>query len=263
MVFGDVRTLSSIQHEKIKEIDNYYQVVAIELRSKCGLDCLISSMIPIHRHDHQAELVEYFKLENDIDRLHDVVTLTFGIIGRLSDGEVALNMLNTRFKDNTVGYQFVNDELVRMDSEILHEETVVPALRLLNKAGYESAEGEYLAAHAYYRKGEYESAMTDALKSLESTLKIICTNKGWTYTAKDTASKLLEICFDNELIPNFLQSHFTALRAVLESGVPTVRNKQAGHGAGPSVRSVPDYLASFVVHSAAAAIVLLIEAAES
>jgi hypothetical protein len=36
---------------------------------------------------------------------------------------------------------------------------------------------------------------------------------------------MLDICFKNELIPSFLQSHYSALQSTLESGVPTVRNK--------------------------------------
>ena len=67
--------------------------------------------------------------------------------------------------------------------------------------------------------------------------------------------------FDNDLIPAALQSQFSALRSVLESGVPTVRNKMAGHGQGSIPASVPDYMARFAMHLTASNIVLLVDAA--
>jgi hypothetical protein len=59
-----------------------------------------------------------------------------------------------------------------------------------------------------------------------------------------------------------MQSHFTALRSTLESGLPTVRNRggRGGHGQGSDVVDVPDYLAAYCLHLAATNIVLLIEA---
>ena len=59
-----------------------------------------------------------------------------------------------------------------------------------------------------------------------------------------------------------MQNEFTGLRTILESGTPTVRNKAAGHGAGPNPRNIPRHIAAFQLHQTAAAIVLLIQAAE-
>ena len=74
--------------------------------------------------------------------------------------------------------------------------------------------------------------MTRLNKSLESTMKTICDKRRWGYAKNDTASKLLAVCFDNGLVPPFWVSHFSALRATLEAGVPTGRNKLSGHGQG-------------------------------
>ena len=69
--------------------------------------------------------------------------------------------------------------------------------------------------------------------ALESTLKVICHRRAWQFDAeKDTASSLIDIVFKEGLIPDYLQSQFGALRSVLESGVPTIRNRAGGHGAG-------------------------------
>src|SRR5262249_48224367 len=101
---------------------------------------------------------------------------------------------------------------------------------------------------------------TWALKAFESTLKAICAERRWSFDPnKDTAIKLLEIVFMHNLVPPFLQTQFTALRSVLESGVPTVRNKTSGHGQGPALTSVPDHLTRLALHLTASNIVFLIE----
>jgi hypothetical protein len=46
---------------------------------------------------------------------------------------------------------------------------------------------------------------------------------------------------------------------MLTSGVPTVRNKTAAHGAGVQPRVVPQELAAFQLHQTASVIVFLIE----
>src|SRR3954469_14645140 len=65
--------------------------------------------------------------------------------------------------------------------------------------------------------------------SFESTLKVICTERKWPFDpAKDTSSHLLKIVCDRGFVPAYLQSQYSALRATLETGVPTVRNRAAG-----------------------------------
>ena len=99
----------------------------------------------------------------------------------------------------------------------------------------------------------------DCLKAFESAMKIICDLKGWTYKPTDTAKSLIEVCLTNNLIPTFTQQQLTSLRTLLESGVPTVRNKQAGHGQGSELRQVPPHLARFALNLTGTAVVLLVE----
>ena len=56
-----------------------------------------------------------------------------------------------------------------------------------------------------------------------------------------------------------------ALRSVLESGLPTVRNKTkgSGHGQGKELINIPGHLAAYALHLAASNIVLLVEAHKS
>jgi hypothetical protein len=71
---------------------------------------------------------------------------------------------------------------------------------------------------------------------------------------------LISIIFEKGLVPDYLQSEFTAWRATLEAGVPTVRNRAAGHGQGAEPAEVPKYLAAYALHMTASGIVFLVEA---
>ncbi len=181
----------------------------------------------------------------------------------LTHPNAAIAELNSRFREHCIGFEYASGEIVRVDSQYLHAETVKPALQLLQGAGrgFAGPLEEFLKAHEQYRKDNPKEAILNAGKAFESTLKAICSARGWTFDPhKDTASKLLETVFNNGLIPSYLQTHFTALRSVLESGVPTVRNKTSGHGQGATPTTVPDHLVAYMLHTTAANIVLLMEA---
>ena len=94
-------------------------------------------------------------------------------------------------------------------------------------------------------------------------MKTICDRRKWAYPANATAKPLLDVLYQNGLIPPELQSQFTALRSLLESGLPTLRNRTSGHGQGSEAREVPPHVAAYALHAAAANIVLLVEAFRS
>jgi hypothetical protein len=172
--------------------------------------------------------------------------------------------LNKRFLEHGVGYAFVADgtnQLIRLDNEHIHKEMVLPALQLLHEQGFEGANDEYRNAHDHYRKGNHKECLNDCLKAFESTLKTICKRKKWKFDEKkDTASQLIDICVSNELMPSFMSSHFGAIKSLLSSGVPTVRNKMSGHGQGETQVDVPAYYAEFLLNETAASIVFLVKA---
>src|SRR6202035_2990094 len=112
--------------------------------------------------------------------------------------------------------QYADGEIIRVDSEFVHAEVVKPALALLHTKEFSGAQAEFLKAHEHYRHGRQKEALTESCKALESTLKAICDKRKWAYDKqKDTSQKLIQVCFDNGLIPPFWQQHFTALRSTL------------------------------------------------
>jgi hypothetical protein len=216
----------------------------------------------------RAEFGDFFQecpTENVLDAIEVVMNfIKQAEMNRLLDYEcnsqTVADEINARFLQHGVGYQYESGQIVVQSNSLLHTEAVKPALALLTNPAFQGANEEYLKAHEHYRHGRYPECLVDCLKAFESTMKIICGRKRWKHNHTDTASKLIEVCLSNGLVPTFTQQQLTSLRTLLESGVPTLRNKQAGHGQGTQRHDVPSHLARFALHSTAAVIVLLIEA---
>ena len=212
----------------------------------------------------QAFLAKIADMEQVLDAIEVALRLADqyheGDMARLDQSE-AVKELNHRFQEHRVGYQIEGSKAIRVDSTYIHKEAVRPALTVLRAQEFENAEAEFRKAHQHYRHRRYEEANAACLMALESTLTVICHRRGWQFDAeKDTVRALIGIVFKEGLIPDYLQSQFGALRSVLESGVPTIRNRTGGHGAGVKRREVPGYLASYTLHLTAAAILFLAEA---
>jgi hypothetical protein len=216
---------------------NCYKLIAETLCREYGLFSLPGTEHYIER-DYLEELANFLLNEQDAEKVLDAVELSFRCINRLTRSydylyrknaselaDDAINELNARFMEHGLGFQFVDGEIIRVDSELLHTELVKPALALLRGAEYVGAQAEFFKAHEHYRHGNTKEALSECLKAFESTMKAICDKRGWKYDAKSTSKGLIQSCFDNGLAPVFWTQHFSSLRAMLESGVPTVRNR--------------------------------------
>ena len=235
---------------------NLYSILHEVLAHEYGVPVLADGRYP-------ADRVDAFLAETDIEHVLDAIEIAVRLANHESrDPSEAIKELNHRFREHGVGYQIEGSKAIRIDSTYIHQQVVRPALTVLRASDFENAEAEFRDAHQHYRHRRYEEANAGCLKALESTLKVICHRRGWQFDGeKHTAKALIDIVFKEEsLIPDYLQSQFTALRSVLDSGVPTIRNRAGGHGAGVKRREVPGYLASYTLHLTAAAILFLAEA---
>ena len=228
------------------------------------------------RRDAMEEVINFFLTEKSVEKLLDVIELSFRVIDtstrswnylnrrdakELADS--AIYELNARFKEHGVGFQFESQEIIRVDSQFMHSEVVKPALHLLKGKAYAGAQEEFLKAHEHYRHGNAKEALNECLKAFESMMKTICAKRGWAINGKETASGLIKICLERELIPAFWQTQFTSLKSLLEGSVPTGRNKLAGHGQGEISTTVPEYLVAYMLHMTGACLVFLAEAEAS
>lgn len=239
------------------------------LRRELGVDNLVS-----HGADPKEEVLRYIADAETDDVLSAVELCARWIervmakkppydlekLGVTQNPQDALEELNHRFREGSVGYEYSSGEIIRVDSRLLHAEVVKPALALLRDSRFKGAEEEFLQAHAHFRSGKTKEAVTAANSAFESVMKAICVLKGWAYPSGARASDLVKVLRKNGLLPDYLDNSFDQLVATLSSGLPQVRNNEGGHGQGAAPRPTPDYVAAFALHLCATNIVFLVSA---
>ena len=83
----------------------------------------------------------------------------------------------------------------------------------------------------------------------------------WAYKKTDTSKALIKgLCLRRNLIPDFWQQQLASLRSMLESSIPTGRNKLSGHGQGSNTIRIPDYIVAYKLHMTSSTLVFLINA---
>jgi hypothetical protein len=227
-----------------------------------------------YNEGHKEKLLNYFLFTDKTNEAIDIIELSFRYIDKIIKKDdwrytqhvetkikpdEAIDELNERFKEHGIGYSYENGEIIRIDSSYIHTQITKPTISLLWNNKFQGANEEYLKAHEHYRHGRNKECLTECLKSFESTMKVICKEKGWTYNQTDTAKKLIQICFQNGIVPTFTQNQFTSLQNLLESGIPTIRNKLGGHGQGQIPQMVDDEMTRYALNLTGTNIIFLIE----
>ncbi|MCZ4336156.1 STM4504/CBY_0614 family protein [Shewanella colwelliana] len=253
--------------------ETYSEVLYREIHEILCKEYGVFSLSQKHRISHFEAVYDYFLYSEDFEECLDIIELSFKFIefhvkgkqykftheeGTKQEANDAINELNYRLKESGVGYEFLSGEIIRIDSQFIHSEVVKPTLSILQGENiFNGARDEFLSAHSHYRSQRYKEALVDCLKSFESTMKAICEKHGWQFGKNDTAKKLINVCLTNNLIPVYMQEQFSQFRALLESGVPTVRNKEGGHGQGSEIKNVSETMVSYTLHLTATNIVFL------
>ena len=191
------------------------------------------------RNDYR-QLIDDFNEFFKADRIPYAMTSFFGESGGYSSGTTHQRHVRPRIS--------AYPQIIRRDSDVLHETAIQPALALLRYSGFETANQEYLGALNHYRNGEYGESVLKCQNSFESVMKIICEQKGWTYKRHDTL--LTEVVQKSNLPPFFRQP--LAL-------IGTIRTELgASHGAGTESREISQHVAQYAINATASAILLLV-----
>jgi len=220
--------------------------------------------------EYVTELYNFILTEENIERVLDAVEIACKVIDMHTrkweyrhsqhaneEADAALAEINARFQHQAFGFRYETGNIIRIDSELIHAEIIKPALILVHDPKYKGAEAEFHLAYEHHRHGRSKEALTECLKSLESTLKAIAKTRSWTHDQNATAKPLIDLMFEKQLVPLLWSQHFSGLRGMLESGVPTARNRLGGHGQGSEIVTVPARYVAFALHQTAAAIVFL------
>ena len=143
-------------------------------------------------------------------------------------------------------------QVIRRDSQAMHETAIQPTLTLLAKPAFRAANEEFLAALKDYREGEYADCVAKCGSSFESVMKVVCDRKKWPYQQTDTALKLLDTIFEKAGMEPFFKDPIIL--------VATMRNRlSSAHGAGTQQRNVPQHKAQYAVNATASAMLFLTE----
>jgi hypothetical protein len=212
------------------------------------------------KHANPEESCQLWLLLGDTDEALSIIELAarfmiqFGPLGVVEE-------LNFRFRQNGIGYQFENGQIVKIDDQFIHSEVVKPAIALLTSdPAYKTASEEFMLAHSHYRGGLNQDAVVAANRAFESTLKAVCQKRKWAFEKGARASDLVKLLRAKNLFPSHLDGAFDSYVAMMKSGLPGVRNEAGGHGPAPGDAKIPDYLAAYAIHLSAASIVVVIEA---
>lgn len=227
--------------------------------------------LPGYLHGSYKSRIEmYYRTHNGDDLLNliDLIFIYFDKILRKNPPienytisallDNSISELNYRFRQYGLGYEFVNGGLIKKTNEIIHTEIVKPALKLLYDEKFSGAEEEFKCAFENYKKGKNKDAILYAQKAFESTMKIICKRKKFEYEEKFDSKKLLEILRLQGFYPKYLSKQFVLLSDLLISGLPKLRNEEAGHGQGEEIKSVENNFVEYAIHLAATNIVFLV-----
>jgi hypothetical protein len=257
--------ITILEEEHVDTIYQFYQFIKKTLCKEYGLFELAEG----YRY-HEGEVLAFLLETSKTEEVIDVVELSFKRIDKIKQKyghfsslkikiDNAITELNERFKENGIGYSFDGSEIIRVDSTYIHSEITKPVITLLCNNKFKGANEEYLKAHEHYRHGRNKECLAECLKAFESTMKVICKEKGWSFNQTDTAKKLIQVCFQNELVQTFTQNQFTYLQNLLESGIPSIRNKLGGHGQGQVPQKVDDEMTRYGLNLTGTNIIFLVE----
>lgn len=135
------------------------------LTREYGVDSLNYNSRDINTYSEKSReaqfLLSFSKSESNTECFLDVLELIIEAVknavkqGMIQfDIQDAIEEINIRFRENSVGYQLDPDSLtvIRVDSQFVHSEVVKPTLTLLNSdSAYAGALDEFMLAHEHYR----------------------------------------------------------------------------------------------------------------
>lgn len=168
--------------------------------------------------------------------------------GAKQKGVAAIEEINSRFEQHSIGYQFVNRQIIRVDSKLTHAEIIKPALILLTASEFSKANEDFMAAHRHYRANEFKDCVTAANRAFESMLKAICDTEKWEYGNGDSAAQLVTKVKAKGLFTHDFDRSFDSYVAMLRTGLPAVRNDAGGHGEGLSSAPITAAIARFAIN---------------
>ena len=213
----------------------------------------IINMFPYGMADVESALASVFT-----PYLFDIIELQYI---ELSDKEKPEfeKTLNGLFAEKDIPWILHNDRLIKIDAKQFELDVKAKTLALIKElkdcdAVFQAPFNELTTALEFLEKGSYAEAISNAEKSYESVLKILCNvNRG---NADKLTKQVLEANICN--IPESMTKE--GFREKVFLSLPYVRNNStASHGSGKEVVEITKEMANLSINMAAALNTYLIE----
>lgn len=189
--------------------------------------------------------------------LFDLIELQYEALSE-SEKEPFRMAVNNVLRDNDVPWIIADGVMIKIDAKQFEQDLKRKALEQLHELTdsapvFQSAYDELIKAVEFLEKDNYAEAITNAGKSYESVMKIICgADRG---NADALTQKILS---DGHItLPTAMNGN--GFREKVLMSLPFIRNNSAAHGAGMNSEDLTRPLANLAVNLAAALDTYLIE----
>lgn len=189
--------------------------------------------------------------------LFDLIELQYEALSE-SEKEPFRMAVNNVLRDNDVPWIIADGVMIKIDAKQFEQDLKRKALEQLHELTdsapvFQSAYDELIKAVEFLEKDNYAEAITNAGKSYESVMKIIC---GADRCNADALTQ--KILSDGHItLPTAMNG--TGFREKVLMSLPFIRNNSAAHGAGMNSEDLTRPLANLAVNLAAALDTYLIE----
>jgi hypothetical protein len=166
--------------------------------------------------------------------------------------------LNKVFDEHLSGYRFEQGRVIRLNSGLIHRQTMQPVLQLLADNRFADADDDFFRAHHYYRLNAYGPCVIWCCRSFETTLRILCDIRNYekdAVRACGSAADLIELIDRYEVMPECVKKMLR--QSVDLAGTFSLPKMSCG-----GLPAVDENTAGFVLHITAANINYLARQAE-
>lgn len=130
---------------------------------------------------------------------------------------------------------------------------------LLKDSKFRTVNTEYFDALKLYKQGFYKDAVNSMTRSLESTIKIVCSELRYSFNPKFQLNDLVKVLFNNNFFDFFTKDQNASLKEVLSKGTCFIRNSATSHGDGTIEKIVNEATCKYVLNMTSVYIMYLVD----
>lgn len=242
---------TATRHRLYKEIESFTERVIINGASSSFTYLISEELEKIYAGSHpQRSLANVLLMPSSQGGDAEVFTaleVSAEIIWRLHHSYAPIQRLQSILKDDCSVWRFRNVgteempefQIQRIDPPHLHREIVDRAFELTRLTAFAAAQRDYADAWRHYSRGDFDDAVVNAGKAVESACKIVIKRVDSTQTPDNLQlGPLVTFLGQLDILPTRMQAVYSSLHAIFASS-GSLRNA-AGNAHGSLTLSGPE-----------------------